>query len=138
MGQKLGIYSGKVSAQFHVYSRPQETGNKTDVRWMQVSSKGIHLKATSQGIFNASIWPFNMKEIDFNSNDGTKSASGLVPVTKKHGADIKFGNTVQWNIDFQQMGVGGDTSWGRLVHKEYTIPANKTHTYSFTITPKMK
>jgi beta-galactosidase len=58
-----------------------------------------------------------------------------VPVTRKHGADIKIGNTIQWNIDFLQMGVGGDTSWGRMVHKKYTIPANKTHTYSFIITP---
>ena len=134
-GQKIGIYSGKVTDQFHVYSRPQETGNKTDLRWMHLSSKGVNLKATSKDLFNASVWPFSMKELDFNSDEGGESASGLVPVTKKHGADIKIGNTIQWNIDFLQMGVGGDTSWGRLVHKEYTIPANKTHTYSFTITP---
>ena len=134
-GQKLGVYSGKIEDQFHVYSRPQETGNKTDVRWMIVSSKDISLKATSQQLINASVWPFDMKEIDFNSDDGSKSASGLVPVTKKHGADIKIGNTIQWNIDFKQMGVGGDTSWGRLVHDQYTIPANKTYLYSFTIQP---
>ena len=134
-GQKIGIYSGKIKEQFHVYSRPQETGNKTDVRWMQISSKDINLKTTSQGLFNASVWPFSMKELDFNSEEGGKSASGLVPVTKKHGADIKLGNTVQWNIDFLQMGVGGDTSWGRKVHKEYTIPANRSYHYSFTITP---
>lgn len=134
-GQKLGIYSGKVTKQFHVYSRPQETGNKTDVRWMKVSSKGLKLKATSQRLLNASVWPFDMKELDFNSNEGAQSASGLVPVTTKHGADIKIGNTIQWNIDYLQMGVGGDTSWGRLVHPEYTIPANKTYIYSFTISP---
>ena len=134
-GQKLGVYSGKIEDQFNVYSRPQETGNKTDVRWMIVSSKDISLKATSQQLINASVWPFDMKEIDFNSDDGSKSASGLVPVTKKHGADIKIGNTIQWNIDFKQMGVGGDTSWGRLVHDQYTIPANKTYLYSFTIQP---
>ena len=65
------------------------------------------------------------------SDEGKKSASGLVPVTKKHGADIKIGNTIQWNIDFLQMGVGGDTSWGRLVHPEYTIPADKNYSYQF-------
>ncbi|WP_347175079.1 glycoside hydrolase family 2 TIM barrel-domain containing protein [Polaribacter uvawellassae] len=134
-GQKLGIFSGKTKEQFHVYSRPQETGNKTDVRWVQVASKDISLKATSQQLLNTSVWPFVMKEIDFNAGDGATSASGLVPVTTKHGADIKIGNSIQWNIDFKQMGVGGDTSWGRLVHKEYTIPANKTYRYSFTITP---
>lgn len=134
-GQKLGIYSGKITAQFHVYARPQETGNKTDVRWMELRSKNISLKATSQGVFNASVWPFSMKELDFKAEEGGKSASGLVPVTKKHGADIKIGNSIQWNIDLHQMGVGGDTSWGRNVYQQYTIPANKTYRYSFTITP---
>ena len=134
-GQKLGVYSGKVKDQFHVYSRPQETGNKTDVRWMQIASKDISLKAFGNKRLNTSVWPFGIKELDFNSDEGAKSASGLVPVTTKHGADIKIGNTVQWNIDYLQMGVGGDTSWGRLVHPEYTIPANKSYKYSFTITP---
>ncbi len=135
-GQKVGLYSGKVEDQFERYSRPQETGNKTEVRWMEISSNDLKLLVNSNILFNTSIWPFSMKEIDFNSKDAGESASGLVPVTKKHGADIKIGETVQWNIDFMQMGLGGDTSWGRLVHKEYTIPANKTYNYSFTINPK--
>lgn len=136
-GQKTGTFSGKIKDQFHRYSRPQETGNKTDVRWMELVSEKIKLKVTSEKLLNASVWPFNMKEIDFNSNDAGESASGLVPVTKKHGADIKIGETVQWNIDFMQMGVGGDTSWGRLVHDEYTIPA-KEYQYSFIIQPIKK
>ena len=136
-GQKTGIYSGKIQDQFHSYSRPQETGNKTDVRWMHISSKKIRLQVSSnETLLNASVWPFGMREIDFNSSEGQKSASGLVPVTKKHGADIKIGETIQWNIDFLQMGVGGDTSWGRLVHPEYTIPANKNYSYQFVIKPE--
>ncbi len=136
-GQKLGLYSGQIEEQFHRYSRPQETGNKTDLRWMEVSSNDIKLRVTSSQLLNASVWPFNMQELDFSSDDGAESASGLVPVTKKHGADIKLGETIQWNIDYLQMGVGGDTSWGRLVHPEYTILANKNYSYSFTITPKL-
>lgn len=135
-GMKIGVYSGKVENQFERYSRPQETGNKTEIRWMEVTSEHIKLKVSSNQLLNAGIWPFAMEEIDFNSDEGGKSASGLVPVTKKHGADIKIGETVQWNIDFQQMGVGGDTSWGRLVHPEYTIPASKKYNYSFTIQPE--
>ena len=135
-GQKVGVYSGKIENQFERYSRPQETGNKTDVRWINISSNDLSLKASSNTLLNSSVWPFEMVEIDFNSRDAGESASGLVPVTKKHGADIKIGSTVQWNIDFLQMGVGGDTSWGRLVHPEYTIPANKSYHYSFSIEPK--
>ncbi|WP_291868992.1 glycoside hydrolase family 2 TIM barrel-domain containing protein [Maribacter sp.] len=134
-GVKTGIYSGGIMDQFEKYLRPQETGNKTDVRWVKVSSNDLSLKASSDILLNTSLWPFNMTEIDFNSGDASESASGLVPVTKKHGADIKIGETIQWNIDYLQMGVGGDTSWGRLVHPEYTIPANKTYKYSFSIVP---
>jgi len=134
-GTKTGIYSGVIKEQFHAYPRPQETGNKTDVRWMEVASDNLKLKMTAKQLLNSSVWPFAMTELDFNNKDAGKSASGLVPVTKKHGADIKIGNSVQWNIDLQQMGVGGDTSWGRLVHPEYTIPSNKVYKYSFTIQP---
>lgn len=137
-GQKTGVYSGEILKQFHRYSRPQETGNKTDVRWAKVVSQKLSLKVTglNQSLLNTSVWPFRMKEIDFSSEEASVSASGLVPVTKKHGADIQIGNTIQWNIDFLQMGVGGDTSWGRLVHPEYTIPAKSIYKYSFTIQPK--
>ncbi|MEM7085276.1 MAG: glycoside hydrolase family 2 TIM barrel-domain containing protein [Bacteroidota bacterium] len=134
-GMKTGIYGGKITDQFHTYSRPQETGNKTDIRWMEVSSKNSTLRVQSEmELLNASVWPFDMQELDYSSEDGAVSASGLVPVTKKHGADIEVGTTVQWNIDYLQMGVGGDTSWGRLVHDAYTIPPKDYH-YSFTIQP---
>ena len=137
-GQKTGLYSGKIEDQFQRYSRPQETGNKTDVRWMEVSSEKLKIKAYSTQLFNSSTWPFSMTELDFTSDEASTSASGLVPVTTKHGADIKIGETVQWNIDYLQMGVGGDTSWGRLVHPEYTIPANKTYHYKFYLYPTKK
>lgn len=137
-GQKTGVYSGAITDQFHRYSRPQETGNKSDVRWMEITSSKLNLRVVSSSLFNASVWPFSMKEIDFTSEEAGDSASGLVPVTKKHGADIKIEETIQWNIDHLQMGVGGDTSWGRLVHPEYTIPANKTYSYSFTLQPHKK
>ncbi|WP_411029288.1 glycoside hydrolase family 2 TIM barrel-domain containing protein [Spongiimicrobium sp. 3-5] len=136
-GVKTGLYSGKTQEQFHRYSRPQETGNKTDVRWMKISSKDLYLKARGSSLLNCSVWPFAMTELDFRSEEGGASASGLVPVTKKHGADIKIGKTVQWNIDYLQMGVGGDTSWGRLVHDAYTVKP-KQYRYRFSIEPKTK
>lgn len=134
---KVGVYSGAIKDQFHRYSRPQETGNKTDLRWMSVESDKTTLTVTSSDhqFLNGSVWPFDVGELDFVSGkDGGQSASGLVPVTSKHGADIQTGNLVQWNIDHLQMGVGGDNSWGRLVHDEYTIPAKEYH-YSFVLRP---
>ena len=88
-------------------------------------------------MLSASVWPFSFEELDFVAGkDGGESASGLVPVTSRHGADIVSGKCIQWNIDHLQMGVGGDTSWGRLVHKKYSIPASDYH-YSFIIKPQL-
>jgi len=134
---RIGIYNGAIDEQFHRYSRPQETGNKTDLRWMSVSSGNIDLKVypNDNHLLNGSVWPFNTSELDYvEGKDGGQSASGLVPVSTRHGAEIKSGPTIQWNIDHLQMGVGGDTSWGRLVHKEYTIPPGK-YNYSFVLVP---
>ena len=135
-GHKTQVYQGEVKQQFHRYSRPQETGNKTDVRWAKLMGPRISLMAEANGSYlNTSIWPFGMSELDFRSAEAQESASGLVPVTKKHGAEIKLGKTLQWNLDYLQMGLGGDTSWGRLVHPEYTIAGNRAYNYSFTIKP---
>ncbi|WP_435274662.1 hypothetical protein ACMAZF_15485 [Psychrobium sp. nBUS_13] len=39
-----------------------------------------------------------------------------------------------FNIDKAQMGVGGDTSWGRMVHKQYQIEPNSMR-YKFSLVP---
>jgi len=137
---KIGIYEGLIEDQFHRYPRPQETGNKTDVRWMTLESNDLRItvKPIDRQFLSCSAWPFKTEELDFVAGkDGGESASGLVPVTSKHGALIKTGEVVQWNIDHLQMGVGGDTSWGRLVHEEYTVPP-KEYRYSFRLIPEVK
>lgn len=35
----VGLYAGTVWQQFHPYVRPQETGNKTDVRWIALHNR---------------------------------------------------------------------------------------------------
>ncbi len=135
---KICIHQGKIKDQFHRYPRPQETGNKTDTRWMRLEGEDIWLtvKPTDTHLLNGNTWPFHESELDYvPGKDGGASASGLVPVTTRHGADIEIGDIVQWNIDHLQMGIGGDTSWGRLVHEEYTIPPGE-YQYSFVIIPK--
>ena len=134
---KIGIWDGLIENLFHRYSRPQETGNKSDVRWMRLESDQINLTVypVDNQLLSCSVWPFSSSELEFETGkDGGKSASGLVPVTSRHGADIQTGKLVQWNIDHLQMGVGGDTSWGRPVHNEYTIHAKNYH-YSFIVKP---
>jgi len=107
---------------------------------MKVASDALELTvhSTDNQMLSGSVWPFNTAELDYvEGKDGGQSASGLVPVSTRHGAEIQTGDLVQWNIDHMQMGVGGDTSWGRPVHKEYCIPAGEYH-YSFVIIPESR
>lgn len=130
---KIGIYHKPLEESFHRYPRPQETGNRTDTRWMVLKSDKLRINVEGDQLLECSAWPFRQSELEFVAGKGGgESASGLVPVTSRHGADIKTGEVVQWNIDFHMMGVGGDTSWGRMVHEEYRIPA-KEYSYSFLI-----
>ena len=95
---------------------------------------GLQLIAMSSPL-SVSAWPFDTEALDFVAGEqGAASASGLVPNTSKHGADLYPDSFITWNIDLKQMGVGGDTSWGRLVHEQYTLPVKDYH-YSFLLKP---
>lgn len=133
---QISLYKSLVKDQIHHYVRPQENANKTDVRWLALkNSQGEGLLAVGDQVLNASAWPYKQSDIDFIAGkDGSASASGLVPVTTKRGAEVPMRDLVTVNIDHKQMGVGGDTSWGRLVHAQYTIPA-KSYQYGFTLVP---
>ncbi|MBB1405194.1 DUF4981 domain-containing protein [Pseudoalteromonas sp. SG44-5] len=132
----ISLYKRLVKDQIHHYVRPQENGNKTDVRWMALKADhGLGLLVVGDQVLNTSAWPYKQSDIDFIAGkDGEESASGLVPVTSKHGAEVPMRDLVTVNIDHKQMGVGGDTSWGRLVHAQYTIPA-QSYQYGFTLVP---
>ncbi len=122
-GAAIGLYSGKIKNQFHRYVRPQETGNKTDVSWFEIlTNDGIGLRVEAPEFINFSTWPFYPSEIEHTGKGSPQ----------KHGNDIKTGDIVTLNIDLEQMGVGGDNSWGAPVHSEYLIyPGN--YQYQFSI-----
>ncbi len=134
---ELGVWEGLVWDQLHRYSRPQETGNKSDVRWMSLTDDVGNgwLVQSENTPLSMSAWQLDMEDLDFVAGiQGSESASGLVPNTSKHGAELSPENFITWNIDLKQMGLGGDTSWGRMVHQEYTLPVQK-YAYSFRLIP---
>lgn len=121
----IDLFQKDVWSQFEPYIRPQETANKSDVRWFALQNKngeGLLFKGKQE--LNASAWNFPMEDIDYLPFN----------VKRKHGGSIKKKDMVWVNIDYKQMGVGGDNTWGAQTHPEYTItPENMT--YGFTIIP---
>jgi beta-galactosidase len=118
-GAAVGLYSGPVDEQFHPYVRPQETGNKTDVRWVALTNKnGAGLLAVGMPLLYASAWPFTMEDLE----------------KATHINELPRRDTITVNLDYKQMGVGGDDSWGARTHPEYTLPP-KAYSYQFRLRP---
>jgi beta-galactosidase len=134
-GAKIGTYSGLVSEQYWAYIRPQENGNKSDTRWMSLTNKegqGI----TIHGFPTIDVSAHHNIMEDFESLERTDGRHRDGDVVKnRHTIDVKPRDLVSVNIDYRQMGVGGDTSWGAHTHEEYKLTKNN-YKYSFLITPK--
>ena len=123
MGAALGIYRSTADGLWTPYVEPQENGNRTGVRWVTfTNAAGVGLRATGlDTTLNFSAWPFPMSELE----------------RAKHSAEIRMSNEITVNLDYMQMGVGGDDSWGAQPHEKYRIPI--THwDYKFRLEPVVK
>lgn len=120
----IAHYAGRADEQFFNYIRPQETGNKADVRWIALSNEeGIGLMAVGDQPVNASVYPFDHADFD----DG-------VPPAHRHSFDLVKKPYLTLNLDHKMMGVGGDTSWGAVIHPQFRVPA-KEYSYRVRLQP---
>ncbi|MGE4286883.1 MAG: glycoside hydrolase family 2 TIM barrel-domain containing protein [Phycisphaerae bacterium] len=120
-GMALGTYTENVMAPEHEYVRPQENGNKTDVRWAALTNKdGRGLMIVGVPLIETSAWRYTMDNL----------------MNAEHPTDLQNAGFITLNIDYKQMGVGGDDSWGARTHPEYTIPGKgNEYSYSFCLRP---
>ncbi|MEK3827481.1 glycoside hydrolase family 2 TIM barrel-domain containing protein [Paenibacillus sp. FSL K6-1558] len=124
---RLGYYTGAVRDQFVPYLKPQECGNKTDVRFAEITSAvgedaakgsiGLHFEANSP--FEINALPWSPEELEANDHVYKLPASS---------------HTIA-RINYMQMGVGGDDSWSARTHPEYTLQANRPYHFTFTVRP---
>ena len=98
----IGLWRGAIAAQNHDYIRPQETGNKVDVRWMELSGggQGLRIEGDRPLMMNALAFPY--EDLDRHP-PGTWKSTDIVP--HDHGTLL---------IDGAQWGVGGDTQWSEV------------------------
>lgn len=126
----VGLYKGSVADQYWAYLRPQENGNKTDVRWMTITDQsGNGLLFAGMPLLEVSA--HHNLLIDFESmerTDGRQQDGDLV--VNRHINDVKPRDLTSVNIDYKQMGVGGDDSWGARTHDQYRLTDTK-YSYSF-------
>jgi beta-galactosidase len=119
----VGLFTDNTRNQFYEgYVRPQESGYKTDVRWLKLTNN------KGQGILIEGVQPLGFSAInhaveDLDPGNGKK---------QQHPTDLVPRNGVYLNVDFKQRGLGGDDSWGRLPHNQYRL-LDKTYSYSYVI-----
>ena len=121
--ERVGVYSSTVDKEWVDYMRPQENGNKTDVRWVKLTN------AEGVGI------------------DGRRRA-----VPERHGAalherprwrtpaytfQMRRHPETYLNLDWKEMGAGGIDSWSPNAYPmaPYRIDGNQAYSYRYRLTP---
>ena len=108
----LGIYKQTVEEQFYPYIRPQENGNKTDIRWWkQTNAGGRGIKIRSVAPFSASALNYSIESLDDGPSKG-----------QRHSQQIPKVDYTNLCIDKVQMGLGSVNSWGAMPRDEYRLP----------------
>ena len=120
----LGRYRQSVDSQFYPYVRPQENGNKTDLRWWRVLNVGGNgLEVRAEAPFSASALHYTIESLD----EGPRKI-------QRHSNEVEQADLTNVLIDKVQMGLGCIDSWGALPLKEYRLPY-QDYSFTFTLTP---
>jgi beta-galactosidase len=123
-GAAVGLYRAVAAELYHPYERPQETGTRADVRWMAVqNAAGTGLLAVGQPLLEASAMNVLQEDLD----------EGLEKVNR-HAYMVRRQPFTEVRLDWHQMGVGGDNSWGALTHPEYRLPL-RTYEWGVRLRP---
>ncbi|NSL85445.1 DUF4981 domain-containing protein [Chitinophaga sp. Mgbs1] len=119
----VDVYTMPADSLFHPYPRAQESGYRSDVRWMALrNTAGNGWMARTDSLLNMGVLHFDMSRLDFNRKHNI------------HGGSMNNQPLIWWNIDYQQAGLGGDNSWGAKPHAPYTVIC-KDYQYSFILRP---
>lgn len=121
----VGEYSDQVINQYTShYIRPQEGGYKTDVRWLTLkNNKGQGIKIEGLQALGFSALNISTEDLDPGKTKAQRHPSDL---------DLDSKEAVYLHLDYNQRGLGGDDSWGRLPHDPYRL-LDKQYSYSYII-----
>jgi beta-galactosidase len=117
---EVGIHQSDLAAMWFDYARPQENGNHTETRWMNATAgNGARLEVRGLPTFDFSAWPCTAEAV----------------AGAKHPYEIKAADHVVLNLDYGQIGLGGDTTWGgkAIPHKEFLFVPGEIYRWSFTM-----
>ncbi len=120
-GSDVGRYTSTVTGQWTGYIRPQENGNKTDVRWVAL------VNAAGRGLLAYGAPLLEVNASHFTPEDLSAGA--------RHDYQLTRRQEVVLRLNHRQMGVGGNDSWGAQPLDTYKLFANRDYTYSYRLRP---
>jgi len=121
----VGEYKGKIADQYHPYVRPQESGNKIDVRWaklLRADGSGFKVEMADT-LLNVNAIPYSLEQL-FPGMEKTQTHSGELVADKY----------IHLDVDLIQSGLGGINSWGALPLEKYRLHY-KSYKYGYKIIP---
>jgi beta-galactosidase len=120
--ERVGVYTSTVSREWVEYARPQENGNKADVRWVELTNpQGFGLRAEGLPLLSVAARHFPSSDIE--------QAAYSFELPARQG--------IYLNLDMAQMGVGGIDSWTKLAYPmdAYRVAGDRPHAYKVRLMP---
>jgi len=117
-GQQIALHDMPVEQLTHHYTRPQENGNREDVRCLRlVDDNGCGLRVDAETTVNFSASCYSPNKLD----------------KAKHIHELEPDAHITLCVDGFSRGVGGDLPGNALLHEPYKLKPRK-YAYKFTIT----
>ena len=120
----VGLFEQTVSEQYFPYIRPQETGNKTDIRWYSLLNDSQKITFEGSTLLEITTLHYLNEDLD----DGLEKE-------QRHAGEISERDLTRVTIDFKKMGLGSINSWGAWPLEQYRL-TDKNYSLKFKITPK--
>lgn len=121
-GYPVGKWSSPVAKAWYPYVEPQETGNRTDIRWSEFTNaqgRGLRFQPTDGQFVEMAAYPFLQSDLE----------------DKHLASDVPLRDLVTVQIANAQMGLGGENSWGAWPLPQYQLRADHSYRYAFDIEP---
>jgi beta-galactosidase len=120
--ERIGVYRTTVDEDWVEYMRPQENGNKTDVRWVALTN------AQGIGLMAIGAQPLCVTARHYAKED-LERAAYTFQMTRHPETYL--------NVDWKEMGAGGIDSWSQHAWpmEQYRIASGVEHRYRYRLTP---
>lgn len=119
---ELGLHSVPVESLYVPYLRPQENGARTDVRFARLEGekRALRIESAGEAPFTLAVCRWSPEELE----------------AAAHAKELPASDRLFIRVLAQQMGVGGDDSWGALPGEMHRLFSGRPYSLRFALIPE--